>query len=125
MRIIKYWDRVTDSLVIYYIVREESNGRKLCAVYDNMGPRHHEIAQGAEMPAYMRFPRHIAEAMGLKADDDVEEESVTREYLDDATTVRDRLLTLVEGQTMGDPAHIAHHIREEAELRRTPPRRLP
>src|SRR4051794_2585533 len=119
MRIIKYWDRMRDILTVYYIVREEG-GTKLCAVYDNQGPRFHEVFSGSEMPAYMRIPREVAMAMGLKADDEAEEESATNAHLEDTQTVRDRLLTLVEaGLASSDHAAMAH-VATEADLRRYP-----
>jgi antitoxin component of MazEF toxin-antitoxin module len=124
MRIIKYWDRMRDSLTVYYIVREEEDGRKLCCVYDNGGPRFHEVFHGQEMPVYMRIPRDVAETMGLKADGEVEEESATNAHLDDTREVRDRLLTLVEAGLASSDAAAMAHVATESELRRYPQRRF-
>lgn len=80
-----------------------------------IAPMVHRVALGAEPPIWDWFPEEIATLLGEAL---APRPEFSERYLNDAVTVRDRLLTVLEAQNLhgsGDPGTV--HIQAEAEHR--------
>ena len=90
------WNDVTTQTVKVALLLGERHGIKLWASPFGTRPDAIEANPGSEIPVFLTLNQEIADAIGIKPDDFVEQRDATNWHLEDALTIRDRLLTLVE-----------------------------
>lgn len=93
-----------------YLYRSGHDPKLYCS------PEIAEVRPGQEPPLYMRIEEALVSAL---AEALAPRPEFSERHLDDALTVRDRLLTLVEAGVMTSGSYAQDHVDAEAERRRS------